>query len=202
MQYLKDEVRQRILNAASEEFFVEGYADASIRVIAKNAGISSGNVYRYFSSKSLIFDEIVGPVYAVFLSQLKAIEEQMEQIDTLDPNLSMSCIKSLDGTLLKLFEENRRVMSMLLFKSQGSNYEHIRQELHRVTTNALLSVFPFDKLNFSQTDKALWAKSVATGLIESTCYLLANSNDETPVASLLTEYITMHSKGMHAYFAQ
>lgn len=200
MQYLKDEVRQRILNAASEEFFAEGYADASIRVIAKNAGISSGNVYRYFSSKALIFDEIVGTVYHLFLEQLNEIDANIQKMVNVSPEVSRQYITQLDATLLKLFEDNRREMSMLLFKSQGSSYEHIRKDLHRVTASSLQHVFSFENLNFRESDKKLWAESVATGLIESTCYLLAHSSDQTPVAGLLTEYITMHSMGMHAYF--
>lgn len=200
MQYLKDEVRQRILNAASEEFFAEGYADASIRVIAKNAGISSGNVYRYFPSKALIFDEIVATVYHSFLEQLNEIDANIQKMMNVSPEISRQYITQLDTTLLKLFEQNRREMSMLLFKSQGSSYEHIRKDLHRVTASSLRHVFSFEKLNFGESDKKLWAESVATGLIESACYLLAHSSDQTPVAGLLTEYITMHSMGMHAYF--
>lgn len=200
MQYLKDEVRQRILQAASEEFFTQGYAEASIRVIAKNAGISSGNVYRYFSSKSLIFDEIVGPVYKLFQAQISEISAKVRSFVHVSPEVSLACIKDLDSTLLTLFEKHRKEMSMLLFKSQGSSYEHIRSDLHKLTAQSIQFAFPFDRLAFSTEDRLLWAGSVATGMIESICYLLANSNDQTPVAGLLTEYLTMHSLGMHAYF--
>ena len=40
MQYLKTDVRNRILEAAEKEFQQNGYLNASIRIIAENAGIS------------------------------------------------------------------------------------------------------------------------------------------------------------------
>jgi AcrR family transcriptional regulator len=50
-QKLKDEVRQAIIAAAKEEFLERGYEDASMRSIAQKAGITAGNIYRYFDNK-------------------------------------------------------------------------------------------------------------------------------------------------------
>ncbi len=50
-QKLKDEVRQAIITAAKEEFLERGYEDASMRSIARKAGITAGNIYRYFDNK-------------------------------------------------------------------------------------------------------------------------------------------------------
>ena len=51
MQYLKDVVRTRIVNAAIAEFKEYGYSNASIRNIAETAAISLGNIYRYYENK-------------------------------------------------------------------------------------------------------------------------------------------------------
>lgn len=61
MQYLKKEVRERILAAAVEEFKQYGYADASIRNIADNAEISLGNIYRYFTNKESLYFAVINP---------------------------------------------------------------------------------------------------------------------------------------------
>ncbi|AFQ45051.1 TetR/AcrR family transcriptional regulator [Desulfosporosinus meridiei] len=42
MQYLKDEVKQRILESALAEFSSMGYTDASMCKIAKNAKVALG----------------------------------------------------------------------------------------------------------------------------------------------------------------
>ena len=61
MQYLKKEIRERILAAAIEEFKAQGYADASIRNIADNAEISLGNIYRYYVNKEDLYFAIIKP---------------------------------------------------------------------------------------------------------------------------------------------
>ena len=67
MQYLKKEIRDRILAAAVEEFKEQGYADASIRNIANNAEISLGNVYRYYTNKEALYLAVINP----FLESVK-----------------------------------------------------------------------------------------------------------------------------------
>lgn len=72
MQYLKKEVRERILAAAVEEFKQNGYADASIRNIAENAEISLGNIYRYFTNKEALYFAVVNP----FIDSIKQTIEK------------------------------------------------------------------------------------------------------------------------------
>lgn len=63
MQYLKDDLKENIINSALAEFKDKGYSGASMRVIAHNAKMTSGNIYRYFKSKEDLFYYAVGPVY-------------------------------------------------------------------------------------------------------------------------------------------
>lgn len=72
MQYLKGEIREKIVNAAIEEFKVYGYSDAAIRNIANNAEISLGNIYRYFTNKEALYFAIVNPF-------MDAIDELIEK---------------------------------------------------------------------------------------------------------------------------
>ena len=72
MQYLKKEIRERILAAAGEEFKEHGFSDASIRNIANNAEISLGNIYRYFANKEALYFAIINP----FMDSVRtAVEE-------------------------------------------------------------------------------------------------------------------------------
>jgi AcrR family transcriptional regulator len=52
----RDEVRRRLLEAASETFLEKGYLDSTLDDIARRAGLSKGAVYSNFASKQ----EIVG----------------------------------------------------------------------------------------------------------------------------------------------
>ena len=51
--------RQRILEAASEEFQARGFQEASMRRIAHVAEATTGAIYHYFPSKELLFDALV-----------------------------------------------------------------------------------------------------------------------------------------------
>ena len=62
MQYLKETVREKIYAAAIEEFKTFGYQEASIRNIANNAGISLGNIYRYYQNKESLYIAVVQPL--------------------------------------------------------------------------------------------------------------------------------------------
>lgn len=52
---IPDERKSRILEVGIEEFSSKGYANANINVIAKNAGISVGLMYKYFATKEDLF---------------------------------------------------------------------------------------------------------------------------------------------------
>lgn len=62
MQHTKEEIRNRILEAAEIEFDENGYAGASMRKIVSRSGTSLGNLYRYFANKEELFLSIVEPV--------------------------------------------------------------------------------------------------------------------------------------------
>lgn len=58
-QILKDDQRNKIIEAAKEEFLEKGFKDASLRNIAKKANMTVGNLYRYFTNKEDINKQIV-----------------------------------------------------------------------------------------------------------------------------------------------
>ena len=54
---------EKIQEAAMDEFLNKGFLGASLRQIVKNAGVTTGAFYGYFSSKEALFASIVGQVY-------------------------------------------------------------------------------------------------------------------------------------------
>ena len=54
----RDEVKNRILVAATENFERDGYAGASLRRIASDAGFTKGAVYSNFGSKPDLFGQV------------------------------------------------------------------------------------------------------------------------------------------------
>ena len=59
MQKLKDEIKNKIIEVGKKRFKKEGYVNTSMKDIASDAGISTGNIYRYFLTKEKLLDEIL-----------------------------------------------------------------------------------------------------------------------------------------------
>lgn len=66
--------RVAILEAARKTFFTDGYIGANMDVIARRAGVTKQTVYRYFSSKEVLFQAVLavrpGPAAGVFQKEL------------------------------------------------------------------------------------------------------------------------------------
>ncbi len=70
------ESKQNILKAAMDVFLRKGYAKASIREIARIAGISVGGVYLYFSNKEDLYRNLIGEKMLDIGSRTEAIARQ------------------------------------------------------------------------------------------------------------------------------
>ena len=58
---------KKIQEAAMAEFLDKGFQGASLRQIVKNAGVTTGAFYGYFSSKEALFASIVEPHAAALM---------------------------------------------------------------------------------------------------------------------------------------
>ncbi len=58
-QKLKESILEKINLAALEIFAENGFRDTRLQDIAEKAGISTGNIYRYYKNKVMLFDALV-----------------------------------------------------------------------------------------------------------------------------------------------
>jgi len=63
--------RRRILAAAQERFIESGFHSASMAMIAKSAGVSTGLIYRYFKNKNAIILEIINEQLAISTQRIR-----------------------------------------------------------------------------------------------------------------------------------
>lgn len=105
------------MEAAREEFLLSGYARASMRAIAAQAGMTVGNIYLYFSGKEQLFDALVG--------------ETVEQLRVLMRMTSASdeSIRELAEGLHRMFIQSRVEFLLLTTRSEGSKYEPLKETI-------------------------------------------------------------------------
>ena len=126
-QVLKEEIRERILSAALQEFYDKGYRATAMRSIAKQAMIPTGLIYSYYQSKEALFDAVLSPVRYDWERVLTAGDKDgARHTDSEIYGLS----KAEADCILNLFE-HRKEFIILVDKSEGTKYEHERERFIR-----------------------------------------------------------------------
>ncbi|ANS76221.1 hypothetical protein AWM70_17895 [Paenibacillus yonginensis] len=197
MQTQKEEVRDAILEAATTEFSQHGYAEASMRRIAKEAGMTTGNIYRYFSGKEELFDAIVGPVYSQYSSYASEYLQAVDLHVNTDENATNDFWQRVEDALVGLLKASGTGLMLLLCRSEGSKYERIKQEITLFLDTLLLKVFAAAKPNGTLTDyEQREVKMISSTLIEGVV-LIIRDNPEPKTLGLLTDrLIAVYSGGI------
>lgn len=135
MQYLKENVEKRLLDAAREVFLRDGFARSSVRDIAAAAGVAVGNLYRYYPGKDALFCAVLRPV----TDALEAMLREHHGSSALDVSemFTERYLRATVGEYLALFQARRPLLQLLLQRAQGSSLEHFRR---RYTLRATLLV--------------------------------------------------------------
>ncbi len=128
MQILKDDVKNNIIEAAVKEFYLQGYEKASMRTIAKAAGISVSNTYNYYKSKAELFESIIEPVFQQMKGIFKHSLEQSTSQRLQGDNVS-AFIDEIAAPLLQMDDRERQLLIILVEKSAGTKYEKSREEM-------------------------------------------------------------------------
>ena len=116
---------ERIQRAAMEEFAGKGFLGASLRQIVKQAGVTTGALYGYFSSKEALFASIVEPHAAALMGRFMeaqtafaALPEQ-EQPEHMGLE-SSQCV----NWMVDYICDHREAVKLLLCGAEGTSYEH------------------------------------------------------------------------------
>jgi AcrR family transcriptional regulator len=138
-QVLKEEVEARIRAAALERFARAGYERASMAAIARGAGISTGNVYRYFRGKAELFRAVVPEKDARELMRL--LRERVESARGAPSPEGLSAdgpyARAAEATLDFALEHRHQVV-LLLGRASGTRYERLAEEVVEMLVGAVI----------------------------------------------------------------
>ncbi len=196
MQVLKEDIKEAILNAATAEFLKHGYENSSIRTIARRAGITAGNLYRYFESKEELFNRITSPAFAAVMESMKEHDIDLESFD--DANLEF-LIDAGAQMMAELFTRYREAILIILNGSRGTRFEGAKQEMTDHFTRHVIHHFEELSLADSVTGYQRLARAVAASYLEGIITLLEEEPDDT-YAQLLKEYIAFFIKGFSSRY--
>lgn len=140
MQVLKSETRERVMAAAEAIFAESGFRGATMAAIAERAGISTGNVYRYFASKEELFETLFPESFADELMRL--LRKRVGSLTRTADLLELDAEARGDAeALLRFWVEHRRKVVVLLDRAEGSARADVRgrfvEALVRPTSDSL-----------------------------------------------------------------
>lgn len=189
MQYLKEAIKNRIITAALNEFKEKGYLGASMRDIARNAGVAIGNVYRYFKNKDELFNSIMEPVYTEFISLVFSVGK----VDDLVQNSHSVAATEITDTLIEVFRRHGTELLIMIDKSQGSKYANMKGELVRLADvrmkNELLPKF---RENGVLIQDEFITYVIASTFIEGLFIILRNYTDEAKITYLVNQFLNLY----------
>ena len=115
---------EKIQQAALTEFLDKGFLSASLRQIVKNAGVTTGAFYGYFSCKEALFASIVEPHAAALMGRFMEARTsftgrpEAEQPEHMGED-SESCL----DWMVDYICQNREPVKLLLCRAEGTGYE-------------------------------------------------------------------------------
>jgi len=125
----KTQSHLRVIGAAKKEFLQYGFADASMRRIAKEAGITASALYKHFENKEEMFAALVQPVIDEFLQLYREREEEdFAMLEELTPENVMGSDTEMQQTMM-FFYNHFEEMKLLICRSQGTRFENIIHEI-------------------------------------------------------------------------
>ena len=116
---------EKIHEAAMAEFLDKGFQGASLRQIVKNAGVTTGAFYGYFSSKEALFASIVEPHAAALMGRFMEAQTSFSELPEQEQPEHMGLESSqCVHWMLDYICDHREPMKLLLCKAEGTSYEH------------------------------------------------------------------------------
>jgi AcrR family transcriptional regulator len=191
MQVLKDEMRKRIYEAATKEFAAKGFSKASMRNIAADAGMTVGNLYRYFKDKEALFYSIIGPAYESLMELVNV------SIELADQNFDTSFFEYLSKQIIKICGEHKTELLILFEGSGGTRYENAKEEMIVVSEDFLKGKLK-KKLEEKGTiieDEYLF-RVIAVGFVEGMNMIARNYTDFDKLQQVADQFISFYFKGV------
>ncbi len=137
------ETKDSILNVSKELFFKNGFKNTSIRQIANKANVTSGALYKHFSSKEDILDTIISPHVDDWWANCKRLLDEFES--------ALSAVKTTEDVRKLFYRDDTSwiygymrkkpdIWRYIFFNSAGTKYETFFDEFMKYETDITLKI--------------------------------------------------------------
>ena len=139
MEEKSPDTLERIQQAALEEFSEKGFLGASLRQIVKNAGVTTGAFYGYFSSKEALFASLVEPHAAALMGRFMEAQTGFAELPEEEQPAHMGeASGDYVDWMVDYICEHREPVKLLLCRAEGTSYEHFIHNMVEVEVESTL----------------------------------------------------------------
>lgn len=121
---------ENILSAGKHEFMEKDFQTASLRKIVRDAGVTTGAFYGYFSGKKALFDALVSEEYNVFMNEYKKAQQDFAN---LPPEEQPDNMGKQSGDYMEYMVdyvyEHFDTFKLILCHSEGTKYADMIHEM-------------------------------------------------------------------------
>lgn len=195
MQVLKNEIKEKIDNAALAAFVKDGYKGVSMRQIANGAGMTVGNIYRYYKNKDELFSKLLLPSFESIISLVNGSNVnshvESEKIDI--------SIQEIIDMFLEIHSKYSSELHILINGCDGSQIEDpislIRKKVSRNIEDLIIS---YNEMSGKVVKEEFVSEMLADGIIKNFIEILNefDNNDErkTHMLYIVETYFNMFNR--------
>lgn len=131
---------ERIKDAAKREFMEKGFRDASLREIAKAAGVTTGALYGYFSGKDALFAALVEPHAAAIMGAFMGAQNDFSELprEQQPKHMGVESGQCVDFMLDYIYDHYEDC-KLLICRSDGTSYEDFIDRMVEVEVDSTYS---------------------------------------------------------------
>lgn len=128
-------VHKIIVECAKREFLSKGFEAASLRTIAKEAGVSTSCIYARFKNKAGLFDEIVQPIAEEMKEIVRSSQNRFLNLDADEQIKTMMSYSNQEfPQILDYIYDHYQEIKLLVSCSYGTPYANFIHDLAVIDT--------------------------------------------------------------------
>lgn len=139
-----DETHKRIIDSAYQFFLENGFERANLRDLCRDAGITTGALYRHFASKEELFSALVQPTVDELEKMYSQAETDIANRLRSDGAAQMWSAVSAES-IVDFIYDNFDALKLLLCCSNGTPYSNFTDDVVCMETRVSMSVLRLAK---------------------------------------------------------
>lgn len=183
-----DKRKQRIINAARTVFTEKGYGKATVREIAKEAGLTTGAIYHHYKNKEELLHEVINDnIHYVY-----KIAEQTEEATKAPSELLKEVQKETATRLSQIEDQKLHVLLLAEMLANGGElkedykkeYEYVIQEV----ADLFLHTFEIENKKYKQALSAIFVAALDGMAIQAALGL--NTEHQNEIIEVFNQFFS------------